>query len=85
MEAVTITLEPKPAQFRLLSDCADVSSDEAQASACERPQGRLADPPTEGDEARGSRLPCGSLDGAESERLASREVDKETWGGPAFP
>ncbi|CQR28037.1 hypothetical protein THICB1_110327 [Thiomonas arsenitoxydans] len=40
--------------------------------------------PPEGDEARGSKLPCGSLDGDESERLASREVDKKTWGGPAF-
>ncbi|CQR28051.1 conserved hypothetical protein [Thiomonas arsenitoxydans] len=37
-----------------------------------------------GDEARGSKLPCGSVDGAESEQLASCEVDKETWGGPAF-
>ena len=49
-----------------------------------RPQDLLADPPPEGDEARGSRLPCGSLDGAESERHASREVDEKTWGGPAF-
>jgi len=37
-----------------------------------------------GDEARGSKLPCGSLDGAESEKPASCEVDKKTWGGPAF-
>ncbi|CQR36826.1 conserved hypothetical protein [Thiomonas arsenitoxydans] len=42
-------------------------------------------PPPAGDEARGSKLPCGSLDGAESEQLASCEVDKKTWGGPAFP
>ena len=40
--------------------------------------------PPEGDEARGSKLPRSSLDGAESEWLASREVDKKTWGGPAF-
>ena len=46
------------------------------AFARERPQGRLADPPPAGDEARGSKLPCGSLDGAESERPASREVDE---------
>ncbi|CDW93307.1 hypothetical protein THICB2_310035 [Thiomonas sp. CB2] len=45
---------------------------------------RSRQPPPGGDEARGSKLPCGSLDGAESERLASREVDKKTWGGPAF-
>jgi hypothetical protein len=38
-------------------------------------QGRRANPPPVGDEARGSRLPCGSLDGAESERPASREAN----------
>ncbi|CDW92923.1 conserved hypothetical protein [Thiomonas sp. CB2] len=24
------------------------------------------------------------MDGAESEQLASRKVDKKTWGGPTF-
>ncbi|CUA94242.1 DNA-3-methyladenine glycosylase 2 family protein [Thiomonas bhubaneswarensis] len=52
--------------------------------SCERPQGRLADPLPEGNKARGSKLPCGSLDGAESERLASREVDKELGAARRF-
>ena len=46
---------------------------------------RVGSPTPVGDEARGSKLPCGSLDGAESEQLASCEVVKETWGGPGFP
>ncbi len=54
-------------------------------AASKRPQGRLTDPTPVGDDARGSKLPYGSLGGAKSERFASREVDKKTWGGPAFP
>ncbi len=60
-------------------------------SLCDRGRGEreppgpgYAQPPPEGDEAHGSKLPCGSLDAAESEQLASCEVVKKTWVGPAF-
>ncbi len=46
--------------------------------------GRGTAQPPVGDEARGSKRPCGSMDAAESEPLASCEVDKEIWAALRF-